>query len=94
MPDDFARRMWESTAQRHHNQATQHLEGAYKRIGYMLRELGQVDPTNLTATRLMPGETHNVIADLVEVAKRLAILDELRDFEPVFKPAGVTVDDQ
>lgn len=54
----------------------------------MLRNLEQIEPSNLAESVAPVGssDAQNLITDLIEVAKRLELLDLLRDFEATYKP--------
>lgn len=87
---ESAQRMWDSTAKRHHDRALRGLRDVQERIGWVLNTLDKVNPADLHGSVALPAssDVRNMIGDLVEVAQRLELLDLLRDFQPVYRPAG------
>ncbi len=84
-------RMWDFTARRHHERAVAAVRNAQESISWVLRDLERFDPTSVPdgrARSVTTTDLRNVIADLVDAARRISILDTLVELAPVYRPSS------
>ena len=76
-------RAWNNETKRRWKAAMQELTAVHERLGQIINHVDKIDPTNLAASVAVPRGVEQSIAELVDVAKRLAILDVMREIEPI-----------